>query len=382
MAVFGPGLDTDTLDDLPERVTAPEGQGAMLVPLGDEPEYWFEPFGGRYYWNWENYFFDAPEDATYTVALWHPEQELGRYSFVIGSDEVFGGDPECMATMDAYWTPLVAGENPYPDMEMPAGAHSHADGAMHDHGAMLEVSGGAEPVVDLQVIPLDGGGYNVRVQTLNFTFAPHRVDMEPMAGEGHAHLYIDDVKIARIYGEWYHLESLPEGAQMISVSLYANNHQPLAIDGETISDMVMVDDIRSMEPSIVDIAVGDDRFETLVAALTAADLVDTLQGEGPFTVFAPTDEAFEALPDGILDALLEDKDALTEVLLYHVVPGKVLAADVVTLDEAGTVQGEKLTITVDGEDVMVNEAQVIIPDVEASNGVIHVINAVLIPQGK
>jgi uncharacterized surface protein with fasciclin (FAS1) repeats len=128
--------------------------------------------------------------------------------------------------------------------------------------------------------------------------------------------------------------------------------------------------------------VGDDRFETLVAALTAADLVDTLQGEGPFTVFAPTDEAFEALPDGILDALLEDKDALTEVLLYHVVPGKVLAADVVTLDEAGTVQGEKLTITVDGEDVMVNEAQVIIPDVEASNGVIHVIDAVLIPQGK
>jgi hypothetical protein len=155
-----------------------------------------------------------------------------------------------MATMDAYWTPLIAGENPYPDMEMQADAHSHDDGTMHDHSAMLEVSGGAEPFVDLQVIPLDGGGYNVRVQTLNFTFAPHRVDMEPMAGEGHAHLYIDDVKIARIYGEWYHLESLPEGAQMISVSLYANNHQPLAIDGETISDMVMVDDIRSMERAL------------------------------------------------------------------------------------------------------------------------------------
>ena len=382
MSVFGPGLDTETLAGLPERVTAPKGQGAMLVPLGDEPEYWFEPFGGRYYWNWENYFFDAPEDAIYTVALWHPEQELGRYSFVIGSDEIFGGDPECMATMDAYWTPLIAGENPYPDTVIAADAHSHADGTTHDHGAMLEASAGPAPSVDLQVIPLNGGGYNVRVQTLNFTFAPHHVDMEPMAGEGHAHLYIDDVKIARIYGEWYHLESLPEDAQMISVSLYANNHQPLAIDGETISDMVMVDDIMSMEPTIVDNAAADDRFETLVTALTAADLVDTLQGEGPFTVFAPTDEAFEALPAGTLDALLGDKVALTDVLLYHVVPGKVMAADVITLDEADTVQGEKVAITVDGDNVMVNESQVIAPDVEGSNGVIHVIDAVLIPQGK
>jgi uncharacterized surface protein with fasciclin (FAS1) repeats len=169
---------------------------------------------------------------------------------------------------------------------------------------------------------------------------------------------------------------------MISVSLYANNHQPLAIDGETISDMVMVDDIMSMEPTIVDNAAADDRFETLVTALTAADLVDTLQGEGPFTVFAPTDEAFEALPAGTLDALLGDKVALTDVLLYHVVPGKVMAADVITLDEADTVQGEKVAITVDGDNVMVNESQVIAPDVEGSNGVIHVIDAVLIPQGK
>jgi uncharacterized surface protein with fasciclin (FAS1) repeats len=382
MAVFGPGLDTDTLAALPERVTVPKGQGAMLVPLGDEPEYWFEPFGERYYWNWENYFFNAPEDATYTVALWHPERQLGRYSFVIGSEEIFGGDQECMTSMDAYWTPLIAGENPYRDTVITSDAHTHADGVMHDHGDMLEVSAGPAPFVDLQVIPLDDGGYNVRVQTLNFTFAPQHVDMEPMAGEGHAHLYIDGVKVARIYGEWYHLESLPDDAKMISVDLYANNHQPLTIDGETITDMVMIDDIMEMEPTIVDIAVADDRFETLVAALATADLVDTLQGEGPFTVFAPTDEAFEALPEGTLDALLEDKVALTDLLLYHVVPGKVMAADVVTLDEAGTVQGEKVAITVDGEDVMVNESQVIIPDVEGSNGVIHVIDAVLIPQGK
>jgi uncharacterized surface protein with fasciclin (FAS1) repeats len=351
------------------------------VPLGDEPEYWFEPFGGRYYWNWDNYFFDAPEDAAYTVALWHPEQELGRYSFVIGTDEIFGGDPDCMASMGAYWTPLLAGENPYPDAVIAADAHTHSDGAMHDHSAMLEVSGGPEPFVDLQVIPLDDGSYNVRVQTLNFTFAPQHVDMEPMPGEGHAHLYVDGVKVARIYGEWYHLESLPDDAQMITVELFANNHQPLAIDGEPISDMVMLDDMMAMEPSIVDIAAADDRFETLVTALTVADLVDALQGEGPYTVFAPTDEAFEALPEGTLDALLEDKSALIDVLLYHIVPGAVMAADVVTLDEARTFHGENVAITVNGEDVMINESQVIIPDIEGSNGVIHVIDAVLIPQG-
>ena len=126
---------------------------------------------------------------------------------------------------------------------MIADAHTHSDGMMHDHNSLLEVSTGPAPFVDLQVIPLDDGGYNVRVQTLNFTFTPQHVGMEPVAGEGHAHLYVDDVKVARIYGEWYHLESLPDDAQMISVSLYANNHQPLAVDGAKITDMVMVADM-------------------------------------------------------------------------------------------------------------------------------------------
>jgi hypothetical protein len=84
---------------------------------------------------------------------------------------------------------------------------------------------------------------------LNFTFAPQHVGMEPVAGEGHAHLYIDDVKVARVYGEWYHLESLPEDAQMISVSLYANNHQPLAVDGEQVTDMVMIADMMASTES-------------------------------------------------------------------------------------------------------------------------------------
>lgn len=130
---------------------------------------------------------------------------------------------------------------------------------------------------------------------------------------------------------------------------------------------------------IVDIAVGDGRFTTLVAALQAADLVDTLKGDGPFTVFAPTDDAFNKLPAGTVEGLLGDIPTLTNILLYHVVPGKVMAADVVNLSSADTASGASLAISVMDGKVMINDAQVIITDIEASNGVIHVIDAVLIP---
>ncbi len=132
------------------------------------------------------------------------------------------------------------------------------------------------------------------------------------------------------------------------------------------------------DKTIVDIAAEDGRFTTLVTALQAADLVETLSGEGPFTVFAPTDEAFAALPAGTLDSLLADTEALTEVLLYHVVSGEVLAADVVNLNTADTILGQPVDISVDGETVKVNEANVLITDIQASNGVIHVIDSVLI----
>lgn len=133
------------------------------------------------------------------------------------------------------------------------------------------------------------------------------------------------------------------------------------------------------EKTIVDIAVEDGRFTTLVTALQAAELVETLQGEGPFTVFAPTDDAFAALPDGALDGLLADIPALTDVLLYHVVSGEVLAADVIQLSAADTVLGQPVSIEINGDTVMVNDAQVIITDIQGSNGVIHVIDAVLLP---
>ena len=131
--------------------------------------------------------------------------------------------------------------------------------------------------------------------------------------------------------------------------------------------------------TIADIAVGDGRFGTLVAALQAAELVEALSGPGPFTVFAPTDDAFAKLPEGTVESLLADIPALTDVLLYHVVAEGVMAADVVSLESAETVQGGVVTISVDGDAVLINDAQVIITDVEASNGVIHVIDTVLLP---
>jgi transforming growth factor-beta-induced protein len=130
---------------------------------------------------------------------------------------------------------------------------------------------------------------------------------------------------------------------------------------------------------IVDLAVADGRFTTLVTALQAADLVGTLQSDGPFTVFAPTDDAFAQLPAGTVEALLADPTMLKNVLLYHVVPGAVMAADVVQLDQAPTAAGQMVSISTTDMGVMVNGSHVIITDIVATNGVIHVVDAVLLP---
>jgi transforming growth factor-beta-induced protein len=132
---------------------------------------------------------------------------------------------------------------------------------------------------------------------------------------------------------------------------------------------------------IVDTAAADGRFQTLVAGVQAADLVDTLKGEGPFTVFAPTDDAFAKLPAGTLDELLkpENKQALTDILLYHVISGNVMAADVAGLSSATTVLGKDVAIKVDMGKVFINDAEVILTDIETSNGVIHVIDSVILP---
>ena len=134
--------------------------------------------------------------------------------------------------------------------------------------------------------------------------------------------------------------------------------------------------------NIVDTAVAAGQFKTLAAALGAAGLVDTVKGAGPFTVFAPTDAAFAKLPAGTVENLLkpENKAQLTAILTYHVVPGKVMAADVVKLKEAKTVNGKMLQVKVNGSDVMINDAKVTATDIAASNGVIHVIDSVVLPQ--
>ena len=138
---------------------------------------------------------------------------------------------------------------------------------------------------------------------------------------------------------------------------------------------------KEMTKTIVDVAVEAGSFTTLVAAVKAAGLVETLSGEGPFTVFAPTDEAFARLPEGTLEALLADREKLVAVLTYHVLPGRVMAEDVIAAGSAkpATAQGEALDIRVMGGEVKVNNATVVMPDVEASNGVIHVIDRVVIP---
>lgn len=138
------------------------------------------------------------------------------------------------------------------------------------------------------------------------------------------------------------------------------------------------------EKDIVETAAGAGQFNTLVAAVEAAGLVDTLKGEGPFTVFAPTDEAFAKLPEGTVENLLkpENKDKLVEILTYHVVPGKIMASDVAgKTTEAETVQGSSVTVDASDEGVMVDDAEVVEADIQASNGVIHVIDAVIMPKG-
>lgn len=133
------------------------------------------------------------------------------------------------------------------------------------------------------------------------------------------------------------------------------------------------------QKNIVETAVAAGSFKTLAAALQAAGLVEVLQGSGPFTVFAPTDEAFAKLPAGTVEALLQDKAKLTAILTYHVVAGKVTASDVVKLNSAKTVQGAEVRIRVDGGKVKINDATVTAADVMASNGVIHVIDTVILP---
>lgn len=174
-------------------------------------------------------------------------------------------------------------------------------------------------------------------------------------------------------------------AEVIAADVEASNGVIHVIDQVLLppSEEAMAEDEMAMpEMDLVETAIADGRFTTLVAAVEAAGLVETLQSEGPFTVFAPTDDAFAVLGEETIAGLLETPDELANILLYHVVPGKVMAADVLELNGAlvdTALEGAPVAISIAGEEVKVNDALVIITDVEASNGVIHVLDAVLLP---
>lgn len=206
-----------------------------MVALGSDPAYFYEPFGRVHFWNYDDDFFRAPQAGRYTVALWHPETQIGRYAFVIGQREVWGGDLECFRAYNIYWTPVIEGENPYRDTSM--------DELMHDPGRVINLDEADAPALKLQVYALADGSFNIQLKTSNFIFTPQNIDMAPTLGEGHAHLYVDGVKLARLYGEWHHLPTLPPDAEVLTVSLYANNHQAFAVNGDKISASVRLADV-------------------------------------------------------------------------------------------------------------------------------------------
>ena len=162
--------------------------------------------------------------------------------------------------------------------------------------------------------------------------------------------------------------------------MFLNILSAALVAGSLVSSGHAVENRDEQTPNIVEVVISAGSFNTLVAAVQAADLVEVLSGEGPFTVFAPTDEAFAQIPEADLNALLADKEALTAVLTYHVVAGKLLAEDVVNLTSAETVNGQSVEIAVRDGQVMVDGATVVATDIEASNGVIHVIDKVILPR--
>lgn len=162
------------------------------------------------------------------------------------------------------------------------------------------------------------------------------------------------------------------GAALLAMALTGVSHANCGSCGDRTTS-------ESGQATIVTVASKAGKFETLLAAAKAAGLVDTLNGAGPFTVFAPTDEAFAKLPAGTVDALLANTEQLKAVLLYHVVPGNLKAADVVKRSSLQSAQGAPIVLTVKDGKVLVNSAQVVSTDIEASNGTIHVIDTVILP---
>ena len=237
LAIIGPGIPAGQAVELPAGFYVAEGQAAAPIPLEGDPFSFFEPFGRRWYWNYPDAYFRAPETASYTVALWHPRDEIGRYTFVIGSQEIFGGDADCFASYAEYWTPLMAGMNPYRDTVIIAGTGQ-------EHSVLLEVDAAGAPEIQLELYPLAAGGWYLRLKTDNFVFAPDKIDSAAVQNEGHAHWYIDGEKIGRLFGQWHYLEALPEGAAELTVTLNANDHRVFAVGGQAIAASITLANLQ------------------------------------------------------------------------------------------------------------------------------------------
>ena len=176
------------------------------------------------------------------------------------------------------------------------------------------------------------------------------------------------------------VNGIPLQVKLDGDKVFINGAEVIITDVKASNGVIHVIDSVILPPKdIIETAVADGRFTTLATALTAAGLIETLKGEGPFTVFAPTDEAFAKLPAGTIEALLADKDQLTAILTYHVVPGRVMASEVVELTSVDTVNSKPAMIKVEDGKVYINDAQIVITDILTSNGVIHVIDSVILP---
>ncbi|MBI4927428.1 MAG: fasciclin domain-containing protein, partial [Anaerolineae bacterium] len=230
--------------------------------------------------------------------------------------------------------------------------------------------------------PTDQAFAKLPAATLNALLQPENKDQ--LVGILTYHVAAGKLPAAEVAKQFL-IETVQGEPVMVKVDgdkVFINNAEVILTDIKAGNGIIHVIDTVLLPPQdIVDTAVADGRFTTLAAALTAGDLIETLKGEGPFTVFAPTDDAFAKLPAGTLDSLLlpENKQQLVDILTYHVVAGEVFAKDVITLTSADTVNGAPITIKVEDGKVFINDAQVIITDILASNGVIHVIDTVILP---
>ncbi len=199
----------------------------------------------------------------------------------------------------------------------------------------------------------------------------HVVEAEVMAADAIA---LDGESVTTLSGESIAISA--DGG------VFVNDAEVTTADVECTNGVIhIIDTVLIPEFDIVETAIMNDDFDTLVTALAETGLDEALQGAGPFTVFAPTDEAFAALPEGLMEDLLADPDALSDILLYHVVSGSVPAAEVLGLDgeKVTTLSGVELTVTIEDGDVFVDDSQVVVTDVECSNGIIHAVDAVLVP---